>query len=452
MSSSAADSTAGRRPMEIRSFAELTSPDERTLRFTGLGLAIGGLLSPEEASEFQQTSVASAELVDAVPAKVRASFDRLRNFHSYGVICYDLFTMTDDLTWIVLEQALRERFVQFYNGKIPLIDRNGKSDSVSAPSFEWIAKAVRRGGSHAEGWHLRLEKAAEIAVPLTLAPLLRWARRVGLLDGQRNRRVQLTVYPELRNHFAHGEGFGHTGMPNASARSIHDLAEVINRLWGARTPGGRIYPGPLGRVPVVVAWSPGWSDGVVGSTLTFMRPDQLTDNANDDRTYLVVLAAEREQELREFDSRYELTTFPSEFLWGPGTGSDVIEWLAASTPTGDQVDYLDRLFAVRHSGGKVSLPYRPEKLLSIPADRRSGRWSLLRADFPIDALSHVRHNNRGEGCPDLEYGGCPVELVAEGSWSDVVDAAKRDNPLLQAADWRDATVPRRWPIAADLRY
>jgi hypothetical protein len=61
------------------------------------------MLSPEAASEFQQTSVASAVLVDAVPSKVRASFDRLGNFHSYGVICYDLFSMTDDLIWIVLE-------------------------------------------------------------------------------------------------------------------------------------------------------------------------------------------------------------------------------------------------------------------------------------------------------------------------------------------------------------
>jgi hypothetical protein len=90
-------------------------------------------------------------------------------------------------------------------------------------------------------------------------------------------------------------------------------------------------------------------------------------------------------------------------------------------------------------------------LLSISADR-SGRWSLLRADFPINALSHIRHNNRGEDCPDLEYGGCPVELVAEGPWSDVVQAAKRENSALQPADWREAVIPRRWPIAADLAY
>ena len=40
--------------MQIRTFAELTTADDRTLRFTPLGLATEGKLSPEDAAEFQQ--------------------------------------------------------------------------------------------------------------------------------------------------------------------------------------------------------------------------------------------------------------------------------------------------------------------------------------------------------------------------------------------------------------
>src|SRR5260221_4972602 len=53
--------------MDILTFTELTTPDERSLRFTPLGLATGGKLSPEKTAEFQQRSIATADLVPAVP-------------------------------------------------------------------------------------------------------------------------------------------------------------------------------------------------------------------------------------------------------------------------------------------------------------------------------------------------------------------------------------------------
>src|SRR5712692_741452 len=85
--------------MDIRTFAELTAPDERSLRFTSLGFATGGKkLSSESAAEFQQRSIAAANLVSAVPEGTRSSFERLRTLHAYGVLCYDLFTVVDDLT------------------------------------------------------------------------------------------------------------------------------------------------------------------------------------------------------------------------------------------------------------------------------------------------------------------------------------------------------------------
>jgi hypothetical protein len=34
-------------------------------------------------------------------------------------------------------------------------------------------------------------------------------------------------------------------MPADAARTISDLAEIINQFWGSATPGGRLYPAPI---------------------------------------------------------------------------------------------------------------------------------------------------------------------------------------------------------------
>src|SRR5439155_6175821 len=43
-------------------------------------------------------------------------------------------------------------------------------------------------------------------------------------------------------------------MPPDAARTIRDLAEIINHLWGHNTPGGRLYPGPLKREVTAIGW------------------------------------------------------------------------------------------------------------------------------------------------------------------------------------------------------
>ncbi len=88
------------------------------------------MLTPESTADFQQLSIADIELASAVPEGTRESFERVRLFHSYGVLCYELFTITDDLTWIVLEQALRERFIDFYRRQIPIVDKQGMTAAL----------------------------------------------------------------------------------------------------------------------------------------------------------------------------------------------------------------------------------------------------------------------------------------------------------------------------------
>jgi hypothetical protein len=428
--------------VRILSFDELAAADERTRRFTSLGLSTSGLLTPEACAEFQQRVVAGADLVAEVPEGTRRAFDRLREFHAYGVVCYDLFTLADDLAWIVLEQALRERLVAYYDGTVPIVDGSGREEELAAPDFNAISDAFGPGGSHwRHGWRLRVGPTAAIPMPLTLAPLLQWARRVGLLEGQRNRRLQLRLYPARRNHFVHGSSY-RVGTPVQSARAICDLAELVNRLWGYPTSGGRLYPAPLARAMVVLGWSSGWEAMQVGSTWAQMTPDQLRDHGDDHWTYVVVLAVLTDQGLAGFDSRFELTAYGVDLLWGPGTRQEALTWLEGYAAVPSAAVYLDRLFAIRRGGGEVALPRRPEVLLALPEEERGGEWDVVRADFPMDAFGHVRHREDGEGCPDARYGGCAVEEVVHGTWEQVVEAVTRLQPTVLAAKYLATATPR----------
>jgi hypothetical protein len=289
-----------------------------------------------------------------------------------------------------------------------------------------------------------------MALPLTLEPLLRWAHFAGLLDGQRNRRVQLAVYPDRRNHFAHGGSIERLGMPPDSARSIRDLGEVINRLWGVRTPGGRIYPAPIGREPFVLAWSDGWP-GEPKCVFTRLRPDQLRNDTTNAWNSLVVLAPDVDQNLHEFDARYEVTPYPVDWLWGPGKREEALSWLAENPVSGDEVSTIDRIFAIRVDGGRVYLPMRPGVVQNVPDEGRGGRWRLIEADFPNDAHFHARHQARNEPCPDERHGACPVTELTSGTWSDMVAEAQRLAPNGSTA-YVDARVPRRDPYPDDVGY
>jgi hypothetical protein len=44
--------------------------------------------------------------------------------HALGVLSYELFTAAHDLTRRILEWALRARFVEHYDGAIPLVAKD----------------------------------------------------------------------------------------------------------------------------------------------------------------------------------------------------------------------------------------------------------------------------------------------------------------------------------------
>ena len=448
----------------IKTFAELTTPDERTLRFTPLGFSTMETISPKAAAEFQQQVIAHCDLHPDVAEGTRNGFERLRTLHSYGVLCYDTFTVVDDLAWLLLEQALRERFLEFHGGVVPLRHATtGEERPLAADTFDVVDDAFRRGGSHGRGrWVLPLSDGSRMGFRGGMAQLQEWARKERLLDGQRNKRLD-PVHVAMRNAVAHPHY--HLAMPPDSARTIRDLAEMINRLWGHRTPGGRLYPEALDRQILIVAWT----DAERGVTHTLLRDYQLADfvrnpaaTAEGPWTCIVVRGVFEDESIMEFNAQYEYANYPVDFLWGSGTLEDARAWITSEQPQVDTANYLDRLFAVRIHEGRASLARRPEVALALPEERRSGRWLIVRADFPNDAFGHARHLKDGIPCGGAEaivrhlQGGittetpplphCAVEDLFDGDWDGMAKALATTFHITEPASLLDVRVRQRFSM------
>lgn len=416
--------------MHIRTFEELTTADRRVLAFTPLGLSTMGLLSPEDAAKFQQQVISHCDLADNVTEGTRRSFERLRTLHSYGILCYEAYTVAHDLAWLLLEQALRERFLEFYNHVVPLFNsKTGEQRPLTANDSSAVDKAFRKGGTHADSkmWNLQLKNGSAMRFSGSMSQLQQWARKEGLLDGQRNKRLD-PLYRSIRNDIAHPRD--HLVMPMDSARAIRNLAEIINRLWGHATPGGRLYPAPFEREVLIMAWT-GAEQGLTHVILRDYQLERFTDPG--DWTCIIIRGVFEDEGLWEFDAQYERTDFPAELLWGPGSREEALKRLNEVSPERDTVTYLDRLFAVRIHNGRVSLARRPEIVLALPNERRAGLWLLVRADFPIDAFIHGRHVKeeiacvgsitdqvRGQASSDNSLPSCPVEKLFSGNWEELV--------------------------------
>lgn len=413
--------------MQIRSFEELITPVEVVRRYTSMGLSTERLLTVEAATQFQQHIIADCDLNDDVPEQVKEGYERLRTMHTYGILCYELFGVVSNLAWLVMEQAFRQRFMIFFNGEIPLVNKRDVDVPLLAKDFDAVYEFVSRGSPH----RLRVRATGELMeFRGGLSSLQKWARKEGLLNGQRNRGRD-SLHLKLRNTAAHSR-YGNR-PPNMSAEIIRELGEIINRLWGHPTPGGRLYPAPLVREIVVLAWS----DDPFAVIMAF-RWDQLSEmDGYEDWTYAVVRGG-MSDDYWEYDAQYERTYFPVDLLWGPGDKAECSAWLNAEDPAGDTVEVLDRVFACRIYGGRVSLPRRPDVVVSLPDDRRAGEWHVVQADFPNDAFGHARHLGQGNACEAH----CSISELVAGTWDTVV-AELKDTYGAKAITLSKVRVPSR---------
>jgi len=184
----------------------------------------------EGVAEYQQNLIANFDLIDEVPESTRNSY--VRTIYSYGVLCYDLYTVAGNQARLVLEQALRERFLPFSGGTVTFIDGAGREHEVTPARFSELFD--RDNPLVKPNWRLALRGGRRpIQFNGMLASLLQWAREERLLGGQRDR-WQDKFRVKFRNYAAHLEY--HQEMPDDAAAEIFHLSELINQIWGA--PGG----------------------------------------------------------------------------------------------------------------------------------------------------------------------------------------------------------------------
>lgn len=405
---------------------QLREADETTLRFGAWGF--GGRQEPSASAAYLSDLLGHATLADAVPEEVRLSFERVRTLFLYGLLEYDLFTAAYSLGHLVLEVALRACFASCYDGEIPMV-RDGVADVLTAPDFTHYYEALRT--ARKRGQKLRLDHDPTEPVPRGYAELYEWARRRGLLVGQRNVGVFGSIV-RLRNYIAHPEGHS-VNMPPNVFRFLRDVAEIINRLWGQDTEGGRLFPTPIARWVRAAAISPERTASLTFGTVASVRSE--TDRH--DWTYGVFLAA-HDEELISTDATdpghlrfthipgFQMTNYPASSLWGPGSWKELLATLDAFSDEKpiDHVPFLDRVFYVRLSTvEKPEYPRGGSDVLACDLADESVTWYVIRADFPADAYVYVRDRDEASG-----VGEGPATLIQRLAGDAAARADARTSP------------------------
>jgi len=428
--------------MIVKTLAELAEPDLASLVIRPLDIDPAKIA--EGVAEYRQRQVASFELVDAVPDSTRMSYERIRRIYSYGVLDYDLYTVAGNQARLVVEQALRDRFLPFYGGTPVFIDGKGGEHPVLAGRFGDLYDADRP--LVRKSWRLKIQSGRH-PIPFNgmLSSLLRWARAEGLLGGQRDR-WQDKFRIRFRNYTAHSEY--HREMPDDAAAEIFHLAQLINRLWGA--PGET----PIRREVVAIAWS------ATATSYGLAEHFRIDDRMPADATCAVILADPQDLTLGDsFDAQYEMTAMPYQFLWGPGTWAEGAEWVKRQQPVADEIATVDRLFLLRYHDRRLYMPRSIGSTAALADGERAGTWCLLRADYPGDAFGHQRHLL--QKAPDYSTTGfcreCPAESIAAGTWQQIIDrcaalgadVTPRSAPDIRASmcrtpRWNDLTEDGQW--------
>ncbi|MEY9855073.1 hypothetical protein ABH935_000672 [Catenulispora sp. GAS73] len=431
--------------MGIKTWDELREPDERTLRFTPIGL--GGRMRPEDSARYWQEVMAGLDLDPVVADGTRQSFDRLRQVLPYGLLCYDIFTLVRDHALLTIEQALRDRFIDYHQGVVTFVDNQGTAHTSTVAQYEDVHEAVRKNKNR----QLQIGAGPEkIHFNGMLNGLNKWARAAGLLRGQRNRGVE-AVLANLRNMVAHPTSY-HLLDPVDAVRMLSDVREIINQLWAAPTPGGRLYPAPLKQSVAALAWLKDGTAAHVAAVDALRNSTEGEDQYNFAIIRGVWEFGERlsDPEILSFDSRYETTWYPAEHLWGPGTREEGITWLDANDPQPGVCDYLDRTFILRFHDGELYLPMKPSIAAALPVSEQTGQWFAVRADFPNDAFSHIRSYASGASdcAPMGPCSRCHAETLAGGTHAEVIAACGQ---LVATAslppDMRMPLTDRRsWPL------
>ncbi|MCR6494514.1 hypothetical protein [Cellulomonas sp. P24] len=382
----------------------LQTPDSRTLAVTPWGLGLGVAMRAEDSASMWAEEAGRLRLADDVAEGTRRAFAELAGLLPYGLLHYSLFTLIHDRVLFVLELALRDRFVEHHqrehDGYVEF-RRNGRDYPTRVDKYGDVVAQARRLGRGAE-IAVQPPGRAESTVRFngSFSALIVWARELEFLFGQRSAAAE-NVIRKLRNDVAHPDGY-RLLWPGDVLLTLRDLAEIINHMWGHVTPGGRLYPGPVERHTVALAWS---ENGDSCATLARNLADP-GDWDGYSQFALVMATWPGSADLHEYDSRFEVTAAPVGYLWGPGSRGAALEYLEANPPRRDSATMLDRRFLVRVDADRIWQPMRPEIAAALAGEATGGNWHLIRADTPAAALRHVRALVCKAECTDART--CPV--------------------------------------------
>ena len=367
-------------------------------------IGFGGRMEPEDAARFQAEAIADATLVEAVPTEITENFERARKLHLYGVLEYEFFTVASDQALLVLESALRVRFLSYYAGGIP-VTRDGVEETLYAKSFEDVRRA--RGTLKLRG----REVASRLAVGARA--LLGWARGERLLPGSSTQRVDHAL-GALRNYAAHQEGRAVLGPPD-SARPCVTSPKSSTPSGAIACPAGASSPlrsrGCAGRIDC-----PRREGGPEWGSITSMT----STPAN--RTRISVSSGwgcdEKLTSVGGTTGRSPSSGCVDDYTLCPDLGRRYAGLVERSSPApftdlGDRVEHLDRLFFVRRRDGQTDEPRSAADLLAL--DRPpAGRWHAGPADDPRRASVRVQDTGKGlvEG-----RGGAPLALLVPAASS-----------------------------------
>jgi hypothetical protein len=132
--------------VEIKPYAQLIAPDPRNSRFGFMAARVGGGFDVEVAAQVVQGRVSYIQISSDVPETLVASLDRVRRIFSYGLFDYELFTAAREAAILLLEQALRERFVTLYGGVITLVNvKADKEQHLQVSHFDAVYDALNAG-------------------------------------------------------------------------------------------------------------------------------------------------------------------------------------------------------------------------------------------------------------------------------------------------------------------
>ena len=214
-----------------------------------------------------------------------------------------------------------------------------------------------------------------------------------------------------------------------------------------RAQPGKDRPVTVERSVLAIAWLADASSPT-GPDVRVLDPEHLLQLGETEPWQAVIVrAVPSDERLYDFDTRYEMTTYPADLLWGPGPARRAAAWYASTAPPRDTVRSTRRVFVAHVHGKKVFPPRSPAAAASVPVPLREGQWYVVRADTPADVLEFARQLAAGGTSPvSSSAGGPAVEVECSGDWASVTGHLRASLGTAEMAPVADFYLPRRWSV------